>query len=762
MKDFFVYRTVRRLTVPLILMFCAIVATALPADAAKNARVEVGFVGSPPTDSQGHPLAFQSVLLNVQAVRINPKANAAPSGGGWQKIPTPPGIGNKSGTAELQIDLNASQNIPQLFNTSDVKKNTYRTAEILLDPNNPGFLIPNCPQAFGRLEGCINYPIALNNGNVILVTDTSSTGLISAGNNNLGILVLQLTVMVNQMPVNPGGAFLATITMQSVPNGAVLGNPLLATVTGSITVKSGTGTGTGTTVKVRKLSVTAESIGTNTAIATSPVQSGIMNPITKTNCPPSPGGCFTFALPAANGATSPGFGTLYDLAVAGGADTYDAERLLPVYPGQLQAKALDFTVTGNQTLGNITGSVKDICTGNPIVGATLQLLIPPDSNSGADCSMTPEQCVTVATANTDNAGAFPLPGTLTAPPQFSNVPIIAKNSYVMKITAPGYDDQIVLVKPGGGGKKSGGACSTDQGNTFSVCKLMMNTGLITGSIPITPPNPGQTTSVEVFAEDSTTNKIESALPMPIKVTNSNVGTCPGNPLFSCINFSLNVPTSATVPLSALDLFASTIDFYQGIADPYQGHNIVVLSDVAAPAPPTGPGMCNTTANADFSVADPINCVGHGSITGSVANANLGTSVILSKQDPVSMQDVQLTNSLVLNQAPNPDASSNYSFCAPADTYDVQRFQLPTPLADVTPTAMPTSSPDGGLIPVTIPPAPVVNGPAPTPSGSPTPTATPTGATATATSTPSLKCPTTCSNPGGGCPGLCNNMSVPIP
>ena len=159
-------------------------------------------MGSPPTDSQGHPLAFQNVLLNVQAVRINPKANAAPSGGGWQKIPTPPGIGGKSRDAELQIDLNASQNIPQLFNTAGVKPNTYHTAEILLDPNNPGFLIPNCPQSPGGGEGCISYPIALNNGNVILVTDTSSTGLIAPGKNQLGVLILQVTVMVNQMPTS--------------------------------------------------------------------------------------------------------------------------------------------------------------------------------------------------------------------------------------------------------------------------------------------------------------------------------------------------------------------------------------------------------------------------------------------------------------------------------------------------------------------------------------------------------------------------------
>ena len=39
-------------------------------------------------------------------------------------------------------------------------------------------------------------------------------------------------------------------------------------------------------------------------------------------------------------------------------------------------------------------------------------------------------------------------------------------------------------------------------------------------------------------------------------------------------------------------------------------------------------------------------------------------------------EVQITNSLVQNQPPNPNASSNYGFCAPADTYQVQEFETP--------------------------------------------------------------------------------------
>ena len=737
MKDFFVYRTVRRLTIPLIVTFCVLLAAALPAWAgSKSAQVEVGFVGSPPRDPMGNVIPFQNVLLNVQAVRINPKFNANPTGGGWQRIPTPPGIGGSNQLSELQIDLNASQNIPQLFNTAQVKPNTYKTVELLLDPNNPGTLIPNCPTSPSTLEGCLSYPIALNNGNLISFSD--SAGVVTPGKHNLGVVVLQVSMMINQAPTTPGGAYLVSMQINPVPFSSVLG-----AVTGTIIVTPDSGTTGGGTLtrKVPRLAVTAEVIGTNTAIASARAQTGAQ---AGTSCPTSKK-CFNYTLnlPAAGGVngTTSGFGTLYDLAVTGSADTYSAERLPPLYPNQ--SINVDFPgvsgrqILGPEMLGNITGTIKDICSNKPIIGATLELLIPPNSNSAVDCMANPEQCVTVATANTNNVGTFPLPGTLLVPAQFDLVPILAKGDfYVMKVSAPGYDNLLVQTMPSVTGKKNGGGCRAMSGVAFTPCNLKMNTGFITGTIPITPPNPGQTTLVEVFAEDHATNKIESALPLPIKVTNSNAGS---------ITFTLNVPTSATVPLSALDLFAATIDTYQGVTDPYQGHNIVVLSNVAAPAPPSA-GTCSTTMNANFAPEDPINCVGHGSIIGGVGNANLGSSVVLSKQDPISSDFVQITNSQVQNQLPNPGPSNHYGFCAPADTYQVQEFQLPLPVPGSAPSASPTPAPvDGVLAEVMIPPPPSAGGASPTP-----------------TPAIKIKCPTTCSNKDGTCPGICNTVTQPLP
>ncbi len=706
-----------------------------PALAGKSAKVQIGFMGAPPS-------GYQNVLLNVVAVRINPHINAAPTAGGWQKIPAPPGLGGNAANGELQIDLNSSQNIPQLFNAASVRTQPYKIVQLLLDSSNPGTLIPNCPKSppagGNSSDGCINYPIVVNNPNGITFSNPDKSVLIPTTNGTLTSFIMQVSVTIapGGFPTGPGGAYTVMIALTPVTN------PATGNVTGQITVKPGTGTGTGssTAKHLRKLSVTAEAIGTNTPIAMSQIKPG------GKNCPPAPGGCFTLTLPAA-GPPAPAspFGSLYDLAVSGGAATYAAERLPPLYPGQ--TIALDpkqaFTVTGNQTVGNITGQVNDGCTpGKFIVGATLQLLMPP--NGGTDNSLcmsqaTADQCVSVATANTDNTGAFPLPGTATTSPAFESVPTLGKNSkgYAMEVTAPGYQPLFVQALPGSGtNKKNGGTCSTDGGNTFNACNLSMMTGFITGSIPINPPNPGETALVQVFAEDHDSNNIESALPMPIKVgSNPNIGN---------VNFTLRVPPS--VPVGAFDLFASTIDLYQGVVDPYQGHSIVPISDVPAPA-----ACATVTAPTPTDPSQVITCVGHGSITGPVANANLGSSVVLEKidPDPPPMDDtdeVQLTNSIVQNQQPNLGATSNYSFCAPADTYEVQEFQLPTPVASVVPIAMASPSPvPDGYATVTIPAPPTAGGPSPTP-------------------TPGIRCPTTCSYSGanGTCPGICNPVVAPLP
>jgi len=205
-----------------------------------------------------------------------------------------------------------------------------------------------------------------------------------------------------------------------------------------------------------------------------------------------------------------------------------------------------------------------------------------------------------------------------------------------------------------------------------------------------------------------------------------------------------IPGSMTPLPRVFDLFATTIDLYQGATDPYPGHSIAVESEVVGPAPPTSPGVCATATPPPFT--DLIECIGHGSVQGSVSNANLGTSVVLEKADPANPDNlVLITTTPVVNQMENPSPTNNYSFCAPGgDVYAVQRLQLPTPEPSEAPSAAPSPALDGAPVPVTIPPAPLYN--EATPSGTPGgPTATPT---------PSAKCPTNCTNSDGSCPGIC--------
>ena len=418
--------------------------------------------------------------------------------------------------------------------------------------------------------------------------------------------------------------------------------------------------------------MTAEAIGTNTPIATAPVQNGKFN----------------LALPAAGGPTGIyGFGTLYDLALAGGGDTYGAERLLPLYPGQPLSQ--DFTPKGSQTLGNITGTITDNCVATkPIVGATLQLLIPPNS-----VTVTPRQHRQPSVLSTPNNASLSRRRIPTTPatsrcrvhhdpaavPKRSGC-YRKKRAYAMEISAPGYDSLFVQAIPSAG-KKRWHLHHQPAGTTFTTCDLALNTGYISGTIPIIPPNPGQTTLVQVFAEDHGTNNIESALPMPISRHELEVGTCPGPPSYSCVSFTLNVPTSDTVP-QGFDLFATTIDLYQGVTDPYQGHTIAVLADVAAPAPPSAPGICNTTTTANFPLDQTIDCVGHGSVTAVQVVSPTPTSAPrwLSNKTRCRGDNVQITNALVQNQSPNCSPSNSYAFCVPADIYQLQRVQMPLPVS----------------------------------------------------------------------------------
>ncbi|HUO04841.1 MAG TPA: hypothetical protein VMU16_06540 [Candidatus Binataceae bacterium] len=672
---------------------------------------QIGFFGQP---QQG----FQHVYLNITGVRLSPKKNPGPSDPKWQLVPAPSQAGATQGgsDAELQLDLNSVQNVPVLFNGASVRKDTYQTAELLLDSANPGSIVTNCPQA-GSNEGCIIYPITLfNSGNQILTPEGSL--VMSVADHKTSWQILQISLQVVQPPAVSGAPYVVNVSILPLSNSTVLPTgQFLSAVTGSVESQP-TPTTTPTPVAVapgpetatampqaaatatptprnRVLSVTAEVGGTDTVVTTDGVQSN---------------NGYTLQLPVAGT-----FGSYYDLYVSGGTSNYQAVRL-PMLTGNSYTQ--NFKTNTNKTLSTISGTVVDACTGKPIIGAIAELLIAPLNNPTADCSSTPEACVVVASGSTDDLGHFPLPGTFKIPAALDRVPQPQKDfPYTLMVSASGYDTLIRSpVLPDSAAK--GVNCGTSS--KFQSCDLSLTSGFISGMIQVSGPTSGSDILAQVFAEQAGTGTLVSTLSTPLILKSSFNYTKA---------YTLRVPTQS----GNLDLIATTIDLYQGAADPYSGHTIEVLPNIAPPPLEPSP-QCNAPVTVpDF---PELTCVGHGSIVGTVINPDLGASVVLSKNG-VQLATTPLQN--VNPVLPFPPSNS-YSFCAPADTYTLQRYELPTPTASVAPTIVPTPVPDGNQVSVTIPTPQLVA--TPTAHASPTPTNEPP------------PCPTICTNPGGSCPGVC--------
>jgi hypothetical protein len=294
-----------------------------------------------------------------------------------------------------------------------------------------------------------------------------------------------------------------------------------------------------------------------------------------------------------------------------------------------------------------------------------------------------------------------LPATFQQPAYFNNVPIGAPTNYTVQISASGYDSTIVQAQAAGSTSGTQSGLCTDSNVDAPACDFALTTSYIAGTVALTgAPPPANSTDVQVLAEQSGTNNLVSALPVPLLFATGQ----------STVNFSLNVPSK----IASFDLFASAADRYLGEPDPYPGHTIITQS--AVPAAPTA---CATTV-APF--AEAMDCTGHASIAGTAVNPDSGTTVELSKGP------VQLMQAAVGPATPAPSVGNTYSLCAPPDpNYFLQRLEQGSPVG--------TSAAVG-----------------------PMPTPMPTAAIPTATNSP---CPTTCFNVGNAtCPGLCGTTIQP--
>ncbi|MGH7781754.1 MAG: hypothetical protein ACREQR_18210 [Candidatus Binataceae bacterium] len=685
---------------------------AVPAGGSKQGLVQVGFV-TQLTDA--NPSNLQNIFLNVVAVRLNPKPKGTStkfpneSDPKWVTIPVPSGTGSGNGgrPGDLQIDLLAGRTQLQLFNTGNARIQTYHSVELELDTTNPGYVVPVCQQGTGitgSIEGCATAPLQLNNPG-LQISFVSTNGIVLK-KQAVTALPIQLNFVINTRPVVQGQPYVGTVTI------APAGGNFEAIISGSVGV-----TGSGVQKKkVRRLSVSAEPAGTNNVIAFGNVNNGN----------------YSIAVPAPQPGT--GAGASYDLFLSGGGVTYEAIRLTGASAvfASTQPITEDFTPQSTSaTLGNISGTITDLCNNNaPLVGATLQLLIPPDSDTGANCSVTPEECVSVATANTDNAGNYPLPGTVTVPAPFANVPVNGKlPPYTLEITAPGYNtirDGNVIAST----KKIGGTCA--DSNSPPSCDYSLPSSFLKGTITLgAAPAPNTETMAQVFAENQGTNTLVSALSSPVIIR-------PGN---NTQNFTLTVPsTQANAPAIAgaasLDLFAQAIDLYAGASDPYPGHTIITAANIAAPTVACQTIDLSATGSGTlFPGTETMDCVGHGSITGLLNNPDINTFVEISKNGDGN-GDVQLFSAApvsLIDPTGSTDTSpligNGYSFCVPPGDYDLTRYKGATPIESPVPTPGPTQA-------ITVLPPPI-----PVPSASPSP------------------CPSTCEDVDGSCPRICTNTAA---
>jgi hypothetical protein len=215
----------------------------------------------------------------------------------------------------------------------------------------------------------------------------------------------------------------------------------------------------------------------------------------------------------------------------------------------------------------------------------------------------------------------------------------------------------------------------------SNCSISLPNVQLNGTVVVDPPPAaGTNTVVTVMAEPTGTGNL-------VGLTQVVVPAAASTP------FAMEVPTGGNV-----DLIASAEDSYLGVGTPYSGHQLAVASNV-------NPATTMPTLT--------VTCLGHGTIAGVATSADSATSVRLFQPaggaTPVQLMESSVGQTLYPNQ---------YSFCAPPNTYIVQRFQQ--------------------------------NGP----SASPSPGAAQTVVVPTPAATATSPCPV-CANPAGQCPGNCS-------
>jgi hypothetical protein len=590
---------------------------------ATKGMVQVAFTSTAsPTNSTE---LFQSMVLNVIGVRLNPTAGSvSETDKKWQLIPAPGGVSGTNmtgqGRTELAVDLASTQGVAQILNTVKIPPKTYAHIELVLDPQNPGNFVPLCGNAQPRGEGCISYPAKLANPNTPIQVQGTVSFVVPTPTTSLPPtipLVLNIDPGIAGTPTSSADSVTIDPVITVVPNTTFsggLGNPAMALVSGKVTNPG-----------VKQM-VTAQVPGTATIVGSVVVQ-------TK--------GDYALNLPAAAG------GTAYDLIASGKGRAFAVKSNVTVFPG-VQLAGTDFSPEKRGEV-QIVGKVFDACTGLGLLGVGLEALLPDPAISPApDCSAgtpVPAGCVVVATAQTDNGGSYPLKSSTVAVsgvPEFQQIP--SGVPYIVRVTNPGYNIGNIAVNV-----VSGALRCNKSGFKNGACNINLEHGEIDAVVSLDAVNTGPALNAMVMAEQSGTNNLVGVATAAIPTGASQSAPVP-----------VFVPddSATTNPMTALDFFAAVQDSFgtPGTGSPQKatGHSIPVLA--AVPGSPKCPEQNNVTP-AQITVGNAT-CVGHGSVEGTVATPDSNTLVILSSNG------VQLMQTSVPTGTGTP---GEFSFCAPADT-----------------------------------------------------------------------------------------------
>jgi len=306
----------------------------------------------------------------------------------------------------------------------------------------------------------------------------------------------------------------------------------------------------------------------------------------------------------------------------------------------------------------------------PVQAATLQLLVPGAGGSNCDfigsSPAIPSICVVVASAATDEVGHYPLPATPHLSQAFSHIPLklpAGVDHYDLEISAAGFNTTVQEVV-----NKKGLNCPT-SGAKNNVCSFGLEHGFLRGSTSLRHPNSSPNNlDLLVMAEDSGTDNIENLTTSIIPI-----GASRGS--FTMLVPDASPSLAGTIPVTDFDVFAVVQDLFGSSPQKASGHLIEAAAKVGAP------DSCKTLAIGKLPDTD---CVGLGSVVGTVNGANPATTSIRMSKKLASGDTVQF-----METEPNsigvPPSANAYNFCAPFDSYTLTHYESDDAIssADVT-------------------------------------------------------------------------------